>query len=216
MSATTGRGLVGPLFLLTSPHRPASKLELGEAQAAPALRGMHERGEHQLQHRLLAKAARNDLEPPPLLDEEALQEIRRAGGTTMRHWQPQVGDAGPAVAALGQEDDALTKLVGDVIGELANVEDVADVKAAKKFNSKGGFPGKTPSALPTVLPVMPRARIAICPRCQPSSFRACLIWSPVIIASSDICCAHSLGRASHPAHPAGAFHVIVRHDPSTP
>jgi hypothetical protein len=45
---------------------------------------------------------------------------------------------------------------------------------------------------------------------------ACLIWSPVIIASSDICSAHSLGRASHPAHPAGVFHATVRHDPSTP
>ena len=39
-----------------------------------ALRSALERGEHQLQHGLLAEAVRDDLEPPPLLAEEALQE----------------------------------------------------------------------------------------------------------------------------------------------
>src|SRR5215203_3619907 len=42
----------------------------------------------------LAEAVRDDLEPSPLLDEEALQEIRGAGRAAMRHRKPQVGDAG--------------------------------------------------------------------------------------------------------------------------
>src|SRR3954451_1152197 len=71
-----------------------TKLELSEAQAAPALRRTHNRAEHELEHRLLAEAIRDDLEPSPLLDEEALQEIRGAGRAAMRHRKPQVGDAG--------------------------------------------------------------------------------------------------------------------------
>src|SRR3954469_16706931 len=71
-----------------------TKLELGEAQAAPALRRTHKRAEHELEHGLLAEAVRDDLEPPPLLAEEALQKIRRAGRAPVRHRKPQVGDTG--------------------------------------------------------------------------------------------------------------------------
>ena len=46
-----------------------TKLELSEAQAAPALGRTHKRAEHELEHRLLAEAVRDDLEPSPLLDE---------------------------------------------------------------------------------------------------------------------------------------------------
>src|SRR4051794_33252117 len=40
------------------------------------------------------EAVRDDLEPSPLLAEEALQKIRRPRRAAMRHRKPQVGDAG--------------------------------------------------------------------------------------------------------------------------
>ena len=61
-----------------------TKLELSEAQAAPALRRKQKRAEHELEHRLSAEAVRDDLEPPPLLDEEALRGILRPRRAAMR------------------------------------------------------------------------------------------------------------------------------------
>jgi hypothetical protein len=48
-----------------APHSSdLTKLELGEAQAAPALRRAHESAEHQFEHGLLTEAVGDDLEPP--------------------------------------------------------------------------------------------------------------------------------------------------------
>jgi hypothetical protein len=63
--------------------------------------------EHQLKYRLLAEAVWDDLQPSALLDEEALQKIRRARGAPVSDRQPQVRDAGSKssskqVIALGR------------------------------------------------------------------------------------------------------------------
>ena len=52
-----------------------AQLEVGEAQAAPSLGGADERAEHEFQHRLLAKAVGNDLQPPALLDKQPFEQI---------------------------------------------------------------------------------------------------------------------------------------------
>src|SRR4051812_36867045 len=98
-----------------------TKLELSEAQAAPALRRTHKRAEHELEHRLLAEAVRDDLEPSPLLDEEALQKIRRPRRAAMRHRKPQVGDAGlEVVLEAGDRARQQRAVIGpNALGEVA-------------------------------------------------------------------------------------------------
>ena len=71
-----------------------AQFELGEAQAAPALSGADERAEHELEHRLLAEAIGNDLQPSTLLDEQPFEEVCGPNETTMRDRQAQVRDAG--------------------------------------------------------------------------------------------------------------------------
>ena len=71
-----------------------AQLELGESQAAPAVRGADERAEHEFEHRLLAEAVGDDFEPPALLDEQPFEQVRRPDDSAMGDGQPQVGDAG--------------------------------------------------------------------------------------------------------------------------
>ena len=71
-----------------------SELELGEAQAAPSFGGSDEGAEHELEHRLLAEAIGNDFQPPPFLDEQPFEQVRRPCETTMGDRQAQVRDAG--------------------------------------------------------------------------------------------------------------------------
>lgn len=71
-----------------------SEFELREAQTAPSFGGSDERAEHELEHRLLAEAIGNDFQPPPFLDEQPFEEVRRPCETTMRDRQAQVRDAG--------------------------------------------------------------------------------------------------------------------------
>jgi hypothetical protein len=52
-------------------------LEFDEAQSASSVGRADQGAEHQLQHRLLAEAVRDDLQPSHLRDEQALQQVRR-------------------------------------------------------------------------------------------------------------------------------------------
>jgi hypothetical protein len=71
-----------------------AELELAEAQTTPAIGRADRRREHRLEDRLPAEAVGDDLQPPALLDEQALQKVGRPGRPAMRDGQPQVGDAG--------------------------------------------------------------------------------------------------------------------------
>ena len=51
-----------------------AQFELGETQTTPALSGADERAEHELEHRLLAEAIGNDLQPSTLLDEQPFED----------------------------------------------------------------------------------------------------------------------------------------------
>ena len=105
--------------------RDLTKLELGEAQAAPALGGAHQGTEHQLQNRLLAEAVRNDLQPTPLLDEETLEEVGGPDRSAVRDWQAQMRNAGFEVVL---EPKTAKMLVGrlpiDKLAALAQLEAV--------------------------------------------------------------------------------------------
>ena len=81
-----------------------AQLELGEAQAAPALGGADERTEHEYQHRLLAETVGNGLQPSTLLDEQSFEQIRRSNEAAMGDRQLQVGDAPlKQASALGRK-----------------------------------------------------------------------------------------------------------------
>ncbi len=74
-------------------------------------------------------------ERPWLLDRDpngCTEKLKLLTRTATNTYFPQV----LTVISLPTEDDALTKLVGEVFGDLSAVEDAADVKAAKKFNPK--------------------------------------------------------------------------------
>ncbi len=88
-----------------------SEFELREAQAAPALSGSDERAEHELEHRLLAEAIGNDLQPSTLLDEQPFEEVRRPCETTMRDRQAQVRDAGLETGERTGQDVAVVILL---------------------------------------------------------------------------------------------------------
>jgi hypothetical protein len=51
--------------------------ELGHPDAAPALGGAEERGEHELEHSALREGVRDHLGSSPLLAEQPLEKIRR-------------------------------------------------------------------------------------------------------------------------------------------
>jgi hypothetical protein len=70
-----------------------AQFELGEAQTPPALSGADECAEHELEHRLLAKAIGNDLQPSTLLDEQPFEKVCGANETAVGDRQPQVRDA---------------------------------------------------------------------------------------------------------------------------
>lgn len=81
-----------------------AQLELGEAQAAPALGGADERTEHEFQHRLLAETVGKGLQPSTLLDEQSFEQIRRSNEAAMGDRQLQVGDAPlKQASALGRK-----------------------------------------------------------------------------------------------------------------
>lgn len=74
-------------------------------------------------------------ERPWLLDRDpdgCTEKLKLLTRTATNTYFPQV----LTVISLPAEDDALTKLVGEVMGELTNVDIVADLGMAKKFNPK--------------------------------------------------------------------------------
>src|SRR4051794_37662336 len=71
-------------------------------------------------------------ERPWLLDRDpngCTEKLKLLTRTATNTYFPQV----LTVISLPTEDDALTKLVSEVIGELVNIDDVADVRAAKTY-----------------------------------------------------------------------------------
>ncbi len=74
-------------------------------------------------------------ERPWLLDRDpdgCTHNLKLLTRTATNTYFPQV----LTVISLPAEDDELTKRVSEIIGELANVENVSDVTGAKRFNSK--------------------------------------------------------------------------------
>jgi hypothetical protein len=65
---------------------------------------------------LSPNAPADNLQAPAFLDEEALQQVRRAGRPAVRDWQPQVRDAGLEVV---HEAGDRAREIGLVIGHHA-------------------------------------------------------------------------------------------------
>ena len=61
-------------FLSDGAH--LTPLKLADPDGAPTLGGADHGAEHKLEDGLLAESVGNNLEPPALLDEQALKEIR--------------------------------------------------------------------------------------------------------------------------------------------
>ena len=91
-----GKAGLGLVFLieLLSEGGHLSALEIGELDGSPTLGGADHGAEHELEDGLFAEGIGDDLQAPAFLDEEALQQVRRAGRPAVRDRQPQVGDAG--------------------------------------------------------------------------------------------------------------------------
>ncbi len=69
-------------------------LEVGELDGPPSLGGPGHGSEHELEDGLFAEGVGNDLEAPAFLEEQALQEIGRAGRPAVGDGHPRVRDAG--------------------------------------------------------------------------------------------------------------------------
>jgi hypothetical protein len=87
----------------------------------PTLGSADHRAEHELQHRLLAEGVGDDLQAPPLLDEQPLEEVGGANRPTMADRQPEMGDAGPEVVAKAGDGTGQFGLVvfDDALGQVA-------------------------------------------------------------------------------------------------
>ncbi len=72
--------------------------EVGDLEGPPTLGGADHGAEHQLEHGPLAEGVGDDLQAPAFLDEQALEQIGRAGRAAVGDRQAQVGDAGLEVA----------------------------------------------------------------------------------------------------------------------
>ena len=86
-------------------------LELPDLDAAPAIGRADDGGVHQLQHRPFAEGMRNDLRPPALFEEEALEEIRGADHPTMTQREAEVRDARVEVVLEALHDGRQLTLV---------------------------------------------------------------------------------------------------------
>jgi hypothetical protein len=87
-------------------------LEPGDPERSPTLGGAGHGAEHQFQNRLLAERVGDDLQAPALLDEQALQQIRR------RSRRPPVADRQPEMGDAGLE---VLHEAGDRVGQIAAV-----------------------------------------------------------------------------------------------
>ena len=77
--------------------------------------------EHELEDGFFAERVGDDLQAPAFLDEEALQQVRRAGRPAVRDWHPQVGDAGLEVVheAGGRTGQLGLEVVDHALGQVA-------------------------------------------------------------------------------------------------
>src|SRR5881296_2762674 len=72
-------------------------LKFADGDPAPPLGGADDGGVHQLEHRALAERIRDDLRPPPLFEEQPLEQIRGTHDSAMPKREAQMGDAGVEV-----------------------------------------------------------------------------------------------------------------------
>jgi hypothetical protein len=84
---------VSPIELLSNRFQ-LSLLELADGDPTPAVSRSDHRGVHQFQYRPLAEGVRDDLRPPALLEEEALEEIRSPDHLAVAEREAQMRDAG--------------------------------------------------------------------------------------------------------------------------
>ena len=106
---------MSPIKFVT--NRPQlSLLELPDGDAAPAVGGPDHRRVHELQDRALAERVRTDLGAPPLLQEEALEEIGRADHLAVAQREAKMRDAGLEV--VGETLDHRRQLAAVDLGEV--------------------------------------------------------------------------------------------------
>ena len=76
-----------------------ASFEAGDLERTPSLGSPDHGGEHELEHRLLSEGVGDDLHPAALLDEQPLEQVRRAHGAAVADRRSQVRDAGFEVIA---------------------------------------------------------------------------------------------------------------------